>query len=459
MIPTPEKTIFSVSQLNRQAKHLLETHLPMIWVSGELSNLAKPSSGHWYFSLKDERAQVRCAMFKNANQRLRQAPTSGQQVLIRARVSLYEGRGEYQLIAEHMEPAGAGALQQAYEALKLKLQQQGLFDPERKQALPAAPRQIGVITSPTGAAIHDILSVLARRYPLAHITVIPAAVQGESAPGEMIQALKKAQAFGQFELLIIGRGGGSIEDLWAFNDEALARAIAACPIPTISAVGHEVDFTICDFVADVRAATPSASAELATPDIAEWQQNLDLWQQQLHRRQQVLLHKKQQQLQHLQKRLRHPGESIKFQQQQLAHIHKALGAAIGHRLAQQQQALEQQRYRLQQQHPQRLLAQGHDRLGQLHTRLRQSMERTLQQGQQRLSTSAQLLHAVSPLQVLSRGYSIVTGQDQSVITHSQDIQAGDQLTTQLGSGTFTSQVLSVEHAPTKHAPTKHAPTQ
>lgn len=232
----PEKKIFSVSQLNRQAKQLLETHLPLIWVSGEISNLAKPSSGHWYFSLKDDRAQVRCAMFKNANQRLRWQPESGKQVLIRARVSLYEGRGEYQLIVEHMEDSGAGALQQAYEALKLKLQHEGLFDEHKKQELPLFPNHIGVITSATGAAIRDILSVLARRYPIAPVTIIPVAVQGETAAPEMIQALSKAQQFGQFDLLIIGRGGGSIEDLWAFNSEALARALDACPIPILSLI-------------------------------------------------------------------------------------------------------------------------------------------------------------------------------------------------------------------------------
>ncbi len=306
MINTQEKNILSVSQLNRRAKQLLETHIPLIWVSGELSNFAKPGSGHWYFSLKDERAQIRCAMFKQANSRLRWQPTAGMHVLVRARVSLYEGRGDYQLIVEHMEEAGAGALMQAFEDLKAKLQKEGLFDESQKQALPRFPQHIGIITSPTGAAVRDILAVIQRRYPIVNSTIIPVAVQGTGAAKGIVGAIKKAIEFAKFDALILTRGGGSIEDLWAFNDEALARAINACPIPIISAVGHEVDFTIADFVADIRAPTPSVGAEIITPDINEWLQTLDDVQRQLIRHQRRLIQQKLQQLAFLQRRLRHP---------------------------------------------------------------------------------------------------------------------------------------------------------
>lgn len=441
----PEKKIFSVSQLNRQAKQLLETHLPLIWVSGEISNLAKPSSGHWYFSLKDDRAQVRCAMFKNANQRLRWQPESGKQVLIRARVSLYEGRGEYQLIVEHMEDSGAGALQQAYEALKLKLQHEGLFDEHKKQELPLFPNHIGVITSATGAAIRDILSVLARRYPIAPVTIIPVAVQGETAAPEMIQALSKAQQFGQFDLLIIGRGGGSIEDLWAFNNEALARALDACPIPIISAVGHEVDFTICDFVADVRAPTPSASAEIATPDLEEWQQALDVWRLQLIKRQQSQLQQKQKQLVFLQKRLRHPGERIQHQQQSLKQYQKSLYRAMSVLLKNLEQSLSQHKQRCLQQHPQKQIAHCCERLNQLTQRYQKAIQTQLNFKQQQLSTKAQLLNAVNPLDILARGYSIAKKTDGDILRSSDQLDIGEEVHTRLAQGSFTSKVLKIDH--------------
>src|SRR5690554_997535 len=259
------RDILSVSQLNRRAKQLLETHLPLLWVEGELSNVSQPSSGHWYFTLKDAQAQVRCAMFRNRNQLVRFIPQQGQQVLIRARVSLYEGRGDYQLIAEHLEESGAGALQRAFDELKLKLAAEGLFEQSCKQPLPSLPRHIAVITSPTGAAVRDILSVLKRRFPAIPVTVIPVAVQGKEAAPQIVKAIEQANRSGLFDVLVVGRGGGSLEDLWPFNEEIVARAIFASALPVVSAVGHEVDFTIADFVADLRAATPTAAAELLAP--------------------------------------------------------------------------------------------------------------------------------------------------------------------------------------------------
>ena len=269
-IATPSRDIYSVSRLNREVRAVLEASFPLLWVEGEISNLARPSSGHIYFSLKDEQCQVRCAMFRMQRSRLRFSPDNGKRVLVRARVGLYEGRGEFQLIVEHMELFGEGALRQAFELLKQKLAAEGLFDSTNKKPLPALPTRIGVITSPSGAAIRDILSVLGRRFPSIPVVVYPAAVQGDAAPGELMSAIDAAVRRDECDVLIIGRGGGSLEDLWAFNDEQLARKIAGCPIPVVSAVGHEIDFTIADFVADLRAPTPSGAAEIVVPDRDDW---------------------------------------------------------------------------------------------------------------------------------------------------------------------------------------------
>jgi exodeoxyribonuclease VII large subunit len=444
MINTQEKNILSVSQLNRRAKQLLETHIPLIWVSGELSNFAKPSSGHWYFSLKDERAQIRCAMFKQANSRLRWQPSAGMHVLVRARVSLYEGRGDYQLIVEHMEEAGAGALMQAFEDLKAKLQQEGLFDESQKQALPRFPQHIGIITSPTGAAVRDILAVIQRRYPVVKTTVIPVAVQGAGAAGGIVSGINKAIEFAKFDVLILSRGGGSIEDLWAFNDETLARTISACPIPIISAVGHEVDFTIADFVADLRAPTPSVSAEIVTPDINELLQTLDDLQQQFARHQHKLTQQKQQQLSFLQRRLRHPKEQIQYQQQRLGQIERALLRNVMNTVAGQKQNLQATSQQLRRQHPTTIIQLLADKVKQLKLRSQRAMTLTLRARQQQLSSSAQLFNAVSPLTVLARGYSISSLADGTVITNKDQVSIGDKLSVQLGRGKITSQVTNID---------------
>ncbi|RLA31329.1 MAG: exodeoxyribonuclease VII large subunit, partial [Gammaproteobacteria bacterium] len=274
--PTPaDRDIYTPSRLNLEARTLLEGHFPLLWIEGELSNLARPASGHLYFSLKDARAQVRCAMFRNRNRALRFRPANGQQVLLRARAGLYEGRGEFQLIVESMEEAGHGALQRAYEELRGRLTDEGLFDEALKRPLPTLPRQIGIITSPSGAALHDVLHVLARRFPAIPVVLYPATVQGDEAPNALRAALATAIRRAECDVLLLARGGGSLEDLWAFNDEALARAIRACPIPVVSGIGHETDFTIADFVADLRAPTPSAAAEAISPDGAAWTHRFD----------------------------------------------------------------------------------------------------------------------------------------------------------------------------------------
>ncbi|HKX58724.1 MAG TPA: exodeoxyribonuclease VII large subunit, partial [Steroidobacteraceae bacterium] len=257
-----------MSRLNREARALLETGLPSLWITGELSNLSRPASGHWYFSLKDEGAQVRCAMFRQRNLSVRVAPRDGMQVLLRARVGLYEARGEFQLVVDHLEEAGEGELRRRFEALKLKLAAEGLFDAARKRPLPRFPRRIGVVTSPTGAALRDVLHVLGRRFPSVPVLLYPVPVQGAGAAREIASMLAVADRRRDVDVLLLVRGGGSLEDLWAFNDEALARAIAGVGLPVISGIGHEIDFTIADFVADLRAPTPSAAAEIAVPDAA-----------------------------------------------------------------------------------------------------------------------------------------------------------------------------------------------
>jgi exodeoxyribonuclease VII large subunit len=266
----PGRDVYSVSRLNREARTLLERGFGMLWLEAEISNFSRPSSGHWYFCLKDAGAQVRCAMFRQRNILCASVARDGQKVLVRARIGLYEPRGEFQLIVEHLEDAGLGALQRQFEELRARLGAEGLFSSDRKRPLPALPKRIGVITSPTGAAVRDILHVLARRFPAVGVLIYPVAVQGAQAAAEIVAALKAAGTRQECDVLILARGGGSLEDLWAFNDETLARAIVASPIPVISGVGHEVDFTIADFAADVRAPTPSAAAELVVPDADEW---------------------------------------------------------------------------------------------------------------------------------------------------------------------------------------------
>ncbi|MCG7868769.1 MAG: exodeoxyribonuclease VII large subunit, partial [Candidatus Thiodiazotropha taylori] len=313
------REIFSVSRLVRETRAILEASFPLLWVSGEISNLAQPASGHIYFSLKDEAAQVRCAMFRMKRQRLRFQPENGQQVLIRAKVSLYEARGEFQLIAEHMEPAGEGALRFAFEQLKQKLAAEGLFDTEQKKPIPVPPKQLGLITSPSGAAVRDLLSVLKRRFPALPVIIYPVQVQGEDAARQIVQMLKLAERRQECDLLILSRGGGSLEDLQAFNEEQVARAIHQLSIPVVTGIGHEIDFTIADFVADRRAATPSAAAELVTPDQLEWQQRLHAVTRRLKQNQQQRLQQLQQHFSALLKRLQiqHPKRRLQQQAQRL----------------------------------------------------------------------------------------------------------------------------------------------
>jgi len=386
-----QREVFSPSALVRMARDVLEDTFPLIWVEGEISNLSRPGSGHLYFSLKDAQAQVRCAMFRSRGILLRFKPADGTRVLVRARLSLYEARGEFQLIVEHMEPTGEGALLRAFEQLKTRLAAEGLFAPEHKRALPKLARRIGVITSPSGAAIRDVLSVIRRRFPLADIEVLPVPVQGRDAAAAIIAMLGAASKARRHDVLLLTRGGGSLEDLWAFNDEALARAIRASAIPVISAVGHEIDFTIADFAADLRAATPSAAAELLVPDANELLR--------------ALAHQRARLRQHVCHRLRAAAQRVDHALARLRSLRpRARLRAGGERLA-------QLHARLHRQHPATLVASRRNELRISVRSMRASVAHRLEARALQLGELARALNAVSPLATLQRGYAILTERD------------------------------------------------
>jgi exodeoxyribonuclease VII large subunit len=410
MNPPLDHDVYSVSRLNAEIRAVLEGSFPLVWVEGEISNLVTPRSGHSYFSLKDAHAQVRCALFRNRRQLLRFQPGDGDQVLVRARISLYEARGEFQLIVEHMEPAGEGALLRAFEELKARLEKEGLFDTRRKRPIPEFPHCVGVVTSPTGAAIRDILQVMARRWPGMPVIVYPTLVQGAQAPAEIADTLKLADARGECDLLILARGGGSLEDLAAFNDETLARTIAHLKTPIISAVGHEIDFTIADFVADRRAPTPSAAAELATPDRDHLLHQLETLRRHLQRGMEKLLHSRKSQLEHTRHKLRllHPWQRLQQQQQQVDELERRLLQAIRQLIRTRSRQLQQLEGRLRLHSPRQQLELMQQRLASDRQRLIQVMQGRLSTSASRLSTLSRALHAVSPLQTLARGYSITT---------------------------------------------------
>lgn len=439
----PERKIISVSQLNREARFLLEQNFTTLWVEGEISNLSRPASGHIYFTLKDEQAQIRCAMFRNRLTHIRFRPKSGDHIQIRGSVSLYESRGDYQLIAEHMEPAGEGMLQRAFEALKKKLSQEGLFDEKWSKSLPLLAERIGVISSPSGAAIHDILTVLRRRFPALPITLYPVSVQGSTASEEIVAALEIAQQRAECDLLILARGGGSLEDLQPFNEEEVARAIHNCSIPLISAVGHETDFTIADFVADLRAPTPSAAAESVSPDRQEWQQRLWLTEQRLTKGIQSALERLSLRLDGAQGRLRHPSERLRQLNQRLDESEQRLHRAEQLLLEKRTNRLREISLRLQRQAPEQKILMLRERLESGTRQLRQSLHHRLQQQVDHLSALAHTLNAVSPLATLSRGYSITSTAEGEVLQTTTGLQKGEKIRTRLGRGEITSQVTGI----------------
>lgn len=394
----PIRQVYSVSELAEILRGLLEDALPPLWVTGELSNFRAPS-GHWYFTLKDERSQIRCCMFKGKNYLVRPTPKDGDHVLLRARLGFYEARGELQLVVEHLEPAGEGALLRSFEQLKARLAAEGLFDDKLKRPLPEAPRGIGIITSPTAAALQDILTTLRRRYPLGQVYVYPVPVQGDAACPAIVQALQALPALAPVDVVILARGGGSLEDLWCFNHESIARAIRACLVPVVTGIGHEIDFTIADFAADLRAPTPTGAAERVSPDVAEWRGQLDA-------------------------------------------LEYGLADALRARLEALAALVEDQRERLDRSHPGRRLQQVHQRLDELQERLRHGLRRGLAERGARLLGLAALLKSLGPDAVLARGYAIVQAADGSIARDAAAIAVGDALEIALARGKVGAKVTA-----------------
>ncbi|MBR9866661.1 MAG: exodeoxyribonuclease VII large subunit [Oceanospirillales bacterium] len=438
-----ENRALSVTELNQQVKSLLESSFLTIHVEGELSNVVKASSGHWYFTLKDRDAQVRCAMFRNRNQYLKYQAKNGDKVVVRAKVSLYTGRGDYQLICDYMEESGVGSLQQAYEELKLKLQQQGLFDQAFKKPIPSHPRHLGIITSPTGAAVHDILTVLRRRFPSLPVTLYPTAVQGAEAAGQIADAIRLANEDARCDVLIVGRGGGSLEDLWPFNEAVVAHSIFHSEIPIISAVGHEVDVSIADFVADMRAATPSAAAELISPDQQQILLHLQQIQQRLIRAWQRNHQQRLQKLQWTRARLRHPGDKLREQAQKLDDFELRMQRAVRLNIERQKQQFRQLQQRYLRCSPLPRIAAGQHRKHELEHRLFNLIRTQLKQNSLKLSGLAATLNSVSPLATLDRGYAIVQDEQGKVIQDINQITPQSNVETRLSNGRFLSRVTQI----------------
>ena len=432
-----ERPILKPAQLNALARDLLEGSFAQVWVEGEISNFSRPASGHIYFTLKDERAQVRCALFKQKALYLRFVPRDGMQVLVRGRLTLYEARGDYQLVLEHMEQAGEGVLRQAFEALKAKLAAEGLFAAERKRPLPRFIGRLGLITSPSGAAVRDVLNVLGRRFPLLDVEVLPVPVQGEGAAIQIRTMLENAAKCGRYDALLITRGGGSLEDLWQFNDEALARAIAACPVPVVSAVGHEIDFTLADFAADLRAPTPSAAAELLVPERAELLAQLTQHRRRLEaamlRKQTALAQRADQAWLRLQSG--RPHLRLERGEHRLAALGTRLNGAFAQAMNARLEKLRHGARRLERQHPRERLAAHRHRAALLKQRLDSQIARTLEQSVLMLQGLARALNSVSPFATLARGYAIVRNPENgAVITRARDTRPGQELDAQLAEG-------------------------
>ena len=427
-----EPQVLSVSELNSHVREVVEGEFPLIWVQGEISNFKAHTSGHHYFSLKDKKAQINAVMFRGFNSRLKFKPQTGMEVLIRGKITVYEPRGNYQLFCETMEPLGAGALQKAYEQLKEKLSQEGLFDKERKRAIPEMPRHIAVVTSPTGAAIRDILNVLRRRNRSAKVTVVPTLVQGEAAAPQIVKALKKVERLSKIkgkskgagpvpvDVVIVGRGGGSIEDMWCFNDESVARAIADLEVPVISAVGHEIDFTISDFVADLRAPTPSAAAELVVKNAEDILEKVDAFTDRLVMATQTSLENLRFQVVQIAKRLVDPQKHLQDLMMRADELTQRLEKALRRDLG--------------------LRPKGLDHLAQ---RLRGLMGQKLEQNQARLARQAAVLDSLSPLKVVERGYSIVT-KNKKVIKDTHNLNVGDDIHLRLAHGEARAQITEVK---------------
>ncbi|NHA15620.1 exodeoxyribonuclease VII large subunit [Thioalkalivibrio sp. XN279] len=446
----PERDVWTVARLNREVRLLLETGLPALWIEGEVSNLARPASGHVYFSLKDEAAQVRCVMWRSTALKLAVSPRNGMQLLLRARLTVYEPRGEYQLVTEYAEEAGEGALRRRFEALKAKLLDEGLFAESAKRPLPRLPRRIGVITSPSGAAVRDILHVLRRRFPAVPVIIYPTPVQGDGAAAKIAAALATASQRAECDVLILARGGGSLEDLWSFNEEVVARAIRASDIPVVSGIGHEVDFTIADFAADLRAPTPSGAAELVVPDALEWLRRLNKDAGRLRNAMSRQLGTLAQKLDWQRRRLAvaHPGQRLRQHHQRLDELEGRLRRAIDSAIATRQRRLAHAGAVLVAQSPARRVQATRERVDSLQQRLRTSARYRLQSLRSRVDASGHALHTVSPLATLERGYAIATDpRDGTILRDARQLAAGDRIELRLARGQVEAEVTTTHDDP------------
>lgn len=440
--PAETRRIHTPTQLARRARLMIEDGFGTVWIEGELSNFRVPGSGHWYFTLKDDGAQIRAAMFVNRNRLMRLKPREGMQVLVRGKVTLYEARSDFQIIAEHIEEAGEGALRRAYDELLKTLAAEGLTDSSRKRPLPRLPKRVAVITSASGAALQDILSVWRRRYPLIEVIVLDVAVQGDGAEPQILEALQKVPALA-VDLVIITRGGGSLEDLWAFNLESIARALAACPVPTISAIGHEIDTAITDHIADVRAPTPSAAAELATPHRQELYRELELRLLQLETVMRRMLQNHRQRVQLLTARLVSPLTQLQQRMQRADDLQHRAELAMRHRFGAARRDLLSLDQSLRHLHPEGRIRTARERLSLLRERLQGRMRLRLQNAGTRVISLERTLNALSPLNTVARGYTILTDTSGRAITRVAALAKGQTVTARLSDG---SAGLTVESA-------------
>ena len=435
--------IISVSEINRRAKSILEENFPFVWIQGEVSNFFSAASGHWYFSLKDESSEIRCAMFANKSHRITFEPKDGDHLVLNGTLSIFEGRGQYQIIVEHIELAGEGALLKAFEELKKKLLTEGLFDDSLKKKLPSYPRSIAVVTSPDGAVIQDIINVLSRRSPFFNLTVVPTLVQGEKAAPLICEALNKASNLENIDLIILARGGGSIEDLWAFNNEEVARAIVNCPVPLVSAVGHETDFTISDFVADIRAPTPSIAAEIISQPYSELKETLEGYQSYLLKSVESQFDSQRTRITNLIKRIRHPGDKLREIGQKVDYLETALIQEMHQKVSFKKNQLNLTQLSLQQNSPQNKVKEAKVYLQNASKDLLKAFNLKIERKRKLLGELVATIEAVSPLSVLARGYSIISTEPEGKILSSSDqVKIGQTISAVLNKGSIKAEVKS-----------------
>ena len=439
-----KRKVFTVSRLNQEVHRIIESGFGTVWLQGELSNFSKPGSGHFYFTLKDSQAQIRCAMFKGHNRHINFAPQSGDAVIVRGKLGLYAARGDFQLIVEHMEPTGEGQLQAAFEATKKKLFNEGWFDHSSKKALPSAPRSIGVVTSPTGAALRDVLQVLKRRYRQANVVIYPTPTQGAAAAPGIVAALRRANERAEVDVLLLVRGGGSLEDLWAFNEVEVAKAIRDSQLPIVAGIGHEVDITISDLVADVRAPTPSAAAELSTPDTGDLQLRLDQALRHLTYSQHKLLQQRKERLhqQNTRLQLRHPNRAISDQMQRIDELYSRLERAWDSRADQQRHRMKELASQLNFHSPKLTVKRQKMAVSELERRLAIAAVQVQKNARSHFEMLTRSLHNISPLAVLDRGYAVVKQYD-SVLTNAASVRLGDEISARLATGEVVAVVSAV----------------